>query len=286
MTSGTLHTRVAPLLLCALFYTACDAREERQPTPNVESTPGDSLAVLPTFESASEEQRNLLERARAELLQGRSEAAATTLSDLVQTDTMSRELRDGVVLYAAVLEESGQNENAIALLEEFSRELPPDGDVYFVLGRLYVSEGMTQQSEEAFRNAVRSDPGLLRAWVALARLLDSAGRADEAEEAMIHYEREIYRLGARLTGPGTIESKLETLATLRVALPDPRVSRLLASALRSDALEVQRAALDALANVGTENALDTLDTYLESDPDAGLAERARRVREAIIERGR
>lgn len=278
--------QILAVVSTALVLSGCDARTRNEAVPTVEDRPGESLAVLPTFQAATNEQRNLLERARTELLQDRQEAAMTTLSDLVQTETLSRELRDGIVLYGDLLDESGQTADAIAFLEAASRELPPDGDVYFVLGRIYASEGLVEEGEEAFRHAVRADPSLLRAWVALARLLDASGRPDAAEEAMIHYEREVFRLGAELSGPGTIEDKLETIATLRVALPDPRVSRLLARALQSDALEVQRAALDALANVGTRNALDALDAYLAREPDPGLAERARVVREAISARER
>lgn len=240
-----------------------------------------SEADLPHLHTPSKAQQALYQEARAALKDGEHTIALEALKNLSTTQTTSAPKRDGTLLYAELLEQRGQRKEAIELLEALIPQIPPSGDVFLVLARMQQAEGLLDDSERSLRDATRSAPELLRAWVALAQLLESNGRHDAAEEAMLHYEREVYRIGAQVEHGATLEQRLDAIAQFQVALPDPRISRILARALKNDAFDVQSAALGALERVGTENALVAVKTYRTNVSSAALQQRADQVLEAI-----
>lgn len=243
-----------------------------------------SEAELPQFSSASRLQHQLFQEARAALQSGDEGAALRALQKLSETNTLSALKRDGLLLHASILERRGNITQAVTMLEELVPQIPPSGDVFLVLARLQHANGQLDEAERSLRDATRSSPELLRAWVALAQLLEEQNQHDAADDVMLHYEREVYRLGGEIERGDTLEQRLEAIAQLRIALPDPRVSRILARALKNDAFDVQSAALDALENVGTKNAIDTITAYRDNASTAKLRERADTVLEAIRER--
>ncbi|MEW6487841.1 MAG: TlpA disulfide reductase family protein [Thermodesulfobacteriota bacterium] len=51
---------------------------------------------------------------------------------------------------------------------------------YLQMGEMFLQRGMKERAEKAFRTAVAEDPGYLKAYEALAALLDEEGQAGEA----------------------------------------------------------------------------------------------------------
>lgn len=240
-----------------------------------------SEAELPQLIAPTDTQRTLFQEARTALRDGDTTTALKTLEALKNSDTLSALKRDGTLLYASLLESRGDRTKARETLETLVLNIPPSGDVFLVLGRLQQADGDLDEAERALRDATRSSPELLRAWIALAQLLENQGKHEAADNVMLHYERQVYRLGDAIERDTTLEKRLEAIAQLRIALPDPRVSRILASALKNDAFDVQSAALDALENVGTTNAIDAIRAYQESVTSAKLRDRADSVLKAI-----
>ena len=276
-------TRALRLALATtLLVSAC-----KRPTPveEIDTHHRSSLADLPHWKQPTEDQVELLNSARAALLIGNTEEAFEQLGRLRATTNISLELRDGTLLYVEMLERRGREAEAIRVLDDFVMQIPPDGDAFFILGRMYQRAGDIAQAERALRDATRASPELLRAWIVLADLLDSTGRADEAKEIMVHYERQLFRLANAIERGATQEERVQAIHQLRVALPDPRISRVLAQALRNDALDVQNAALLALEKVGTANALPSLDAFIAATLNATLRDRAQEVRAIIQQRG-
>lgn len=240
-----------------------------------------SEADLPHLYTPSRRQQALYQEALTALQEHEDARALQALQTLLQTQTISAPKRDGTLLYASMLEATGQRKAAIEVLEALIPEIPPSGDVFLVLARMQQAQGATEDAERSLRDATRSAPELLRAWIALAQLLEAQNRHDEADDAMLHYEREVYRIGAEVEHGATLEQRLEAISQFRVALPDPRISRILARALKNDAFDVQSAALSALEKVGTENAIDAVQTYRTHATSATLKDRATSVLEAI-----
>lgn len=286
----SLHRLGLPLLLCASLTVACTPKEAEQEPPTPEDHEAPTLkrrvsqADLPYYVPATDEQTDILRRAKIAWMSGNREDAFTFLQDLRQTEELSFAKRDGLLLYAELLEERDRLPEAIAALSDFATKSPPNGDVFFVLARMHLRRGELDDAERALRDATRASPELLRSWVALAELLEERGRRNEAEETMLRYEREVYRLGRIIERGSTLEERTAAIRQLRVALPDPRVSRILAAALQNDAFDVQGAALDALEFVGTANARNAVESYRQRAPSRELQERADRVLEAISSR--
>lgn len=269
----------APIVCAAaLALAACRAPA---PVEEASTTPRSSLADLPHWKRPAELQVELLQGARAALMNGNTEEAFDLLARLRTTDTISYELRDGTLLFAELLEARGRQSEALRVLSEFAMHIPPDGDVLYVLGRMYLRAGDLREAERALRDATRAAPELLRGWIALAELLEDTQRADEAEEIMVHYERHLYRLASMIERSSTQEERIAAIHQFRVALPDPRISRILARALRNDSIDVQHAALMALEHVGTKNAMAALEAYAASSPNAELRQRAQEIYQAL-----
>jgi|GEM_PF-5370075 len=276
-------------ILCSLVgVLGCKAKEhpaEVEEELTLETIKGHrSEADLPHLHTPSKRQQALYQEAMTALQDGDEAQALHALQRLRQTETISALKRDGTLLYATLLETRGQRDAAIAVLDELIPEIPPSGDVFLVLARMQLAQGDTDEAERSLRDATRSAPELLRAWVALAQLLEKQNRHDESDDAMLHYEREVYRIGAQVEHGATLEQRLDAIAQFRVALPDPRISRILARALKNDAFDVQSAALNALEKVGTENAIEAIEAYRTNATSQALRERAAAVLEAIRDR--
>lgn len=272
------------LLACAGCKASVSSPEIEAELTSERTEAPRSEAELPQLSSPGRTQQILFQDARTALQAGDETKALVALQKLADTETLSPLKRDGLLLYASILETRGQIGEALSVLEDLVSKIPPSGDVFLVLARLQQANGQLDEAERSLRDATRSSPELLRAWVALAQLLEGQNQHDAADDAMLHYEREVYRLGGEIERGATLEQRLEAIAQLRIALPDPRVSRILARALKNDAFDVQSAALDALENVGTKNALDSISAYRNNASTAKLRDRADAVLKAIDDR--
>lgn len=269
------------MLVCTGCKTSTPSQKAEEALASEQTEVHRSEAELPQLSSPTKAQHTLYQEARAALQSDDEAGALKALQALYETETHSALKRDGLLLYASLLERRGQITEAVAMLEGLVPHIPPSGDVFLVLARLQQANGQLDEAERSLRDATRSSPELLRAWVALGQLLEEQNDQDAADDAMLHYEREVYRLGWKIERGDTLEQRLEAVAQLRIALPDPRVSRILARALKNDAFDVQSAALDALENVGTKNALDAIDEYRNNASTSKLRDRADAVLQAI-----
>lgn len=289
MRTSRTYLRWCTLCIALLLSTTACKRSEHAPDIEDELVVDSieehrSEAELPQLQTATKAQRQLFRDAQVALQEGDEAHALDILQKLAESETSSAQRRDGVLLYATLLEAHGKHAEAIAVLEDLIAKIPPSGDVFLVLARLQQAQGALDEAERSLRDATRSAPELLRAWIALAQLLESQNQHDDAEDAMLHYEREVYRIGAQVEHGATLEERLEGIAQLRVALPDPRISRILARALKNDAFDVQSAALDALQHVGTDNAIEAVENYQQNASSSTLKRRAADVLKSIQQR--
>lgn len=281
MSSCQHHIRWLSLVAFLLALSACENRNELALPASFDDR---AEAAGLHFEEASEPQRLALTRAKSLLEAGQRQAAQEQLEQLANSEPQSETRARAIVLFAETLAADGQSETGIEKLRELELISPPWGPLHFSLGRLYIRAGSRQLAETSFRNAIRADPTLLRAYVGLASLLDEDGQSEQANLVMLNYERELYRLAERLHGSTSVSERLQLIEVLSQATPDPRISRILARALTSDSQRVQFAALDALDVIGTDNALRALRALRETTGDPIVQSRALDVAENIANR--
>lgn len=281
MASCCHHIRRLLLVAFVLSLGACENRNELALPASFDER-AESAGLH--FDESTELQRIALTRSEALLDAGQRQAAQEQLAQLADSEPQSQARARAIVLFAETLAADGQSESGIERLLELETISPPWGPLYFSLGRLYIRSGDRQLAERSFRDAIRADPTLLRAYVGLASLLDEDGHPDQANLVMLNYERELYRLAQRLQGSTSVSERLQLIEVLSQATPDPRISRILANSLTSDSQRVQFAALDALDGIGTDNALTALRALRESTGDPVLQGRALDVAQHITER--
>jgi tetratricopeptide (TPR) repeat protein len=275
---GQCRTAFLAVLLALTTVGGCDSKDDlERPTNFDEQREASGLH----FDQGTARQRAALERAKELLEAGNRQRTQEQLEELARSPQQSEVRARGIVLLAETLAADGDSEAAIEQLRDLEEISPPWGPLYFSLGRIYLKSGNRDAAERAFRDAIRADSTLLRAYVGLASILSEAGRQDEADIVMLKYEREIYRLGRVLKSSSSVNERIELVEVLSQATRDPRVSRVVSQALDSDSREVQLAALEALKKVGTDNAVPALEALIEEAPESRVSDQAREVLRSI-----
>jgi tetratricopeptide (TPR) repeat protein len=265
-------------LLALTTMGGCDSNDDlERPTNFDEQREASGLH----FEPGTSRQRAALERAKELLDSGNRQRTREQLQELAKSPQQSEIRARGIVLLAETLAADGESEVAIEALRDLEEISPPWGPLYFSLGRIYLKNGNRDAAERAFRDAIRADSTLLRAYVGLASILSEAGRQDEADIIMLKYEREIYRLGRVLKSSSSVNERIELIHILSQATRDPRVSRVVSHALDSDSREVKLAALEALKKVGTDNAIPALEALIDESADSRVGNEAQTVLRSI-----
>jgi tetratricopeptide (TPR) repeat protein len=90
---------------------------------------------------------------------------------------------------AEALTHAGQNQQAIAVLEEMSTRYPDSSRVWLGLGGLWFQQGRADRAEQSFRKAVQIDPNAAEGWQGLG-FLQARDRPREAVESL----RQVIRL--------------------------------------------------------------------------------------------
>lgn len=85
-----------------------------------------------------------------------------------------------MVLESEMLMNSGDFEEARAVLEQALRITPKEPKLYFYLGAVYSRLGLPDEAANAYESAIRIHPGYFKALSELARVYSSLGRWDDA----------------------------------------------------------------------------------------------------------
>jgi tetratricopeptide (TPR) repeat protein len=118
---------------------------------------------------------------RGELESGLTELRVALATDPLVTDSAFRS--EPMTRGIAALRQ-GLVATAIEQLEAAVARTSASSEAHRILGTAYLIQGDITRSVQHLRDAVRLNPRDERTWVALARTLDEAGRAAEAEDAL------------------------------------------------------------------------------------------------------
>jgi hypothetical protein len=254
----------AGALTIALASAACTPDEPgavpAPPAPSVRAH--DPLAEpMERFETDEEEQRYLLGRARTSIEAGRRDEARVTLQTLSATSRRSEARAHGVLLLASLEVEDGTVDAAVDRLLQLRLEAPAHAAIEFALGNALHAAGRLIEAEGAYRRSIRIRPGFLPAWGSLAKLLETTGRTEDAQELAVRLERQIVQMHHRLRAEESERERALLIEDLARWIPDERVSRALVHGLQDDVFELRLLAALALRETGTESALPALRSF-------------------------
>ena len=275
------------IFFVSLFFFACTNNSdpvsvEATPTNEilVETSTETSVVNRPTeFVSNTAEQETFRGLAFQALDVGDIDTAMTALLALRDTSEQSELRASGVLLLSELYNVQGQSSEAIELLLDLRTTAPPFGELEFILGRTYMETGLNGEAEVAFREAMRLQPSFLRTYLAHGGLLASVGRSEEAAEIFALYEQQVQTMAETLESEVSVEAKLQVIDQLGLSLPDDRLSAALGVALNDESLAIQAAAVVALAEVGTVEAIEALSALYERTT---VEELSSRIEQAII----
>jgi len=95
---------------------------------------------------------------------------------------------DALSRLAEIMVSEGDAEGALEQVERAMRELPGDGRLYAIRGRVYEESGETEKALEDYRTALELEPGLVGVHLALGRIYKQAG---DYERAAAEFELEL-----------------------------------------------------------------------------------------------
>lgn len=89
--------------------------------------------------------------------------------------------------YAKLLRQSGDDAQALSVLEE-SEKVCPEAHALAILGQLLIARQQTARAESVLRRAIQMDPSISEAHYRLSLLLRSTGQSEEAQREMKAFE--------------------------------------------------------------------------------------------------
>ncbi len=121
----------------------------------------------------------LLKQARAQMYEARFEAALSSAVTVLQDEA---ENIDALYMKAVCERYLGQNETALASIDQLKNLSPDFGRAYQEEGHILKAMGDMESAMAAYRRACQCNPVLQASWRAQAEILESWGRRDAAIE--------------------------------------------------------------------------------------------------------
>ena len=148
------------------------------------------------------------------------ELAITAYQDTLKTDPSNP---TAPLLLANVLQQSGDDEKALALYEQVMPSLAPEaqGVLGYRLGTLYLKMQQPAKARSAFEAVLKADPAQAEAHFALASLADAN---NEQTVAVKHYQEYLTLSTDSATNASFREEATERLTELKVALGERPVT--------------------------------------------------------------
>jgi hypothetical protein len=122
------------------------------------------------------EVEDAIEEAEQQLSRSESAAAIEALHAVLRLANERQRDRVRLLLARAYLYEPGKRRNALALLNEITREQPANAEALALLGSLYLREGLLGRAEAMLSRALVADPGHPTARATLREVRDTLNR--------------------------------------------------------------------------------------------------------------
>lgn len=271
------------VLVALLVLGGCKSEEKVEDTQPVEvATPEpnpEPPEVDPNLgdpdDPGTSEQLDLLAVAKGHFLEERDAEARATFEKLVKTGPVSAARVTAYVALGQLYRESGEEAKARKLYEELLALAPDVPEGHFMYGRVLAEMSETTQAIKAYETAIRLQPDYLQAYVELGGIYASAGRNDKAGETFLAYEERVYALAKRLESKDTpAEERLRVLDIFSF-IEDERANKAIIVALKDPEAQIREQAVGLAEEFGIKEALPTLKTLSEDDPELRVRMAAR-----------
>jgi tetratricopeptide (TPR) repeat protein len=177
---------------------------------------------------------------------------------------MSELKASGMALLAELYGSEGNTERALAIQVTLLNEAPPTAEFEFIHARTLAESGQAAQAEPHLRRAIEIRPDFLQSYLFLGSLLVSLGREPDAADVYAAYESTLAQLLAAAGDAGRpTAERIAIIDSLNYATPDERITQTSLELLQDGSLAIQAAAIQLLANVGTDAAVAPLTAYAE-----------------------
>lgn len=228
-------------VLAVFAMSACEAKSpEAPPETNSATVPEPQTAQPQTAEieievvrqeapdnalgPGTEQQQQLLVRAKSAFLNEEWEEAETRFKELVGTEPVSGPLVTAYIALGSIYRDTDRLDEAHALYEELLGKAPEVPEVHFVLARTLAEQGESTRAIKSYERTIELQPEYLQAVVELGALYAKSGRAEEAEKVLHDYERKIYALSKELENKETPPERKLDLLELFGFIDDDRVN--------------------------------------------------------------
>lgn len=279
------------LLLAFVLLTACDKVQDIDaPMPSTASQTAAQIPVSQTaaqpkvaqkLDSGTQEQQDMLLRAKADFLEGKWDAAQVAFEKLMVTGPISGPQVTAMIALAEIYKEKGEAAKALALYNDLLARAPDVAEVQFIGGRALAENGETSRAIAAYEKAITLDSNYLQAYVELGALYVKAGRNEEANKIFLAYEQRIYGLAKKLESRDIDPAeKLDVLEVFSF-VKDDRANQAIMMALADPAPEVRERAVTLAEEFGIGEAIDVVKRLAAEDPDTRVRIAARAAAERM-----
>lgn len=258
--------------------TAAQATKTAQTTVQVEVKEAPPQKGL---DAGTEEQQQMLIRAKADFLNENWDAAQVVFEKLATTGPVSGPQVTAMIALAEIYKEKGEKAKAFALYQDLLARAPDVAEVQFIGGRALAESGETSKAIAAYERAITLDANYLQAYVELGALYVKSGREDDAGKIYLAYEQRIYGLAKILEDKNA--DPLEKLEALEIFsfVQDDRANQAIMTALGDTVPEVRERAVTLAEEFGIGEAIEHVTKMAIEDPDTRVRVAARAAAERM-----
>ena len=284
-----MTTWLISLSMIMLIMVGCDSREERPApeTPRVEDLPenesqeetstsdersvGNTSSAPKTqgeqLQPGTEEQEQLLVRAKSRLLEGDLDEAKSIFAQLSQTPPVSAHHVSASIALGDILHEQGEPREALKVYEALRERAPELAEVHLVLGRTQRDLGRRSDSIASYERALDIQPLYIFLLVEIGQLYSELDKAKESAETMLEYETKLREFATILRSPDAspLHDRLDVLEVFSM-MQDDGVTHVLVDVVRNDPnSDVRAGAARALGQTRAVEAKETLEQVAQGD---------------------
>lgn len=193
------------------------------------------------LDAGTEEQQELLVRAKALFLGNRLTAAAPLFEELAKSEPLSGPVVSATIALGDIYAQEGKNEQALALYESLLKRDVQVAEVFLVVARAYQRLDKPKEAIYAYEQALRLQPYYIFIHAELGAIYAGQGQNEDSAKAYLAYEARVYELGKQLEDPkATTPSQRLDISDTFSYLEDDRVTQALLKAAKSDPETVVR----------------------------------------------
>lgn len=231
--------------------------------------------------AGTEEQQELLARAKVAFLSDAFPLAERLFNELLQTEPMSAPKITAMLALGQVYLETDRENEALALYDSHVDTVLKIPEALVGLGRTYEQMSQTQRAMSVYKKALEAQPNYVFLWSSLGILATRIGESEKAGEYFLKYEQQLTLMAARVeSDEAPAEEKIQILDVFSL-VEDERALAATLHALGEDHAGVRAHAVRVLGEIQAQEAREKLEELAVEDPDHVVREMAKLALQAL-----